>query len=61
MVHQVQQELSGPGSNGSEGVLCNPQSSPSDSLRSYQDARWVRGLSYPSLEMQSVYYTAPVD
>ena len=49
---------SGLGSNGSEGVLCIPQSSsitgtsPSDCLVSYP---W-RGR-YPSIEMQSVYST----
>ena len=56
--------LSGPGSDGNEGVLRIPQSSsitgtsPSDCLVSYQDTRWREG-SYFFAKMQSVYSTAP--
>ena len=56
---------SGPGSNGNEEVLRFPQSfsitggSPSDCLVSYP---WHSlGESYPSSEMQLVYYAAPAD
>ena len=56
---------SGPGSEGSEGVLCIPQSScitgtsPLDCLVSYPGHSL--GESYPSAEKQSVYSTAPAD
>ena len=56
---------SGPGSNGNKGVLHIPQSSsstgasPSDCLVSYPGHSL--GESYPSVEMQSVYSTAPAD
>ena len=55
---------SGPGSDGNEGVLCTSQSScitgtsPSDCLVSYT-GHSLGGGSYPSAEVQSVYYTAP--
>ena len=57
---------SGPGSNGNEGMIRIPLgpsitgTSPSDCLVSYI---WtiVRGGSYPSAEVQSVYSTAPPD
>ena len=54
------------GSNGYEGVLRNPQifnitgTSPSDCLVSYTGHLLGVG-SYPSAEMQSVYFTAPAD
>ena len=57
--------LSGPGSDGSEGILRIPQSSsitgtsPSDCLVLYPGHSL--GESYPSAEMQSVYSTAPAD
>ena len=53
-------------SDGSEGVLCIPQSSstagtsPSDCLVSYPGHSFGGG-SYPSAEVQSVYSTAPAD
>ena len=56
---------SGSGSDGNEGVLRIPQSSstagtsPSDCLVSYP-GHSLRG-SYPSAEVQSVYFTAPAD
>ena len=56
---------SGPGSDGNEGVLRIPQSSstagtsPSDCLVSYPGHSL--GGSYPSSEVQSVYFTAPAD
>ena len=55
---------SGPGNNGSEGVLDIPQSSragasPSDSLVSYSGLSL--GEYYPIEEMQSVYSTSPAD
>ena len=58
---------SGPGSDGKKGVLRIPQSSsitgtsPSDCLASYLGHSLLRGGSYPSVEMQSVYSTAPAD
>ena len=54
---------SGPESNGNEGVLRIPQrpsitgTSPSDCLVSYSGA--LIGGSYPSVEVQSVYSSAP--
>ena len=57
---------SGPGSNGSEGVLRDPQSSSitktslSDSLVTYPGHSLVVG-AYPSAEKQSMYSTAPAD
>ena len=57
--------LSGPGSDGNEGVLRIPQSSsitwasPSDCLISYPGHSLVG--SYPSAEKQSVYSTSPAD
>ena len=57
---------SGPGSDGTKGVLHIPQSSSitgtslSDCLVSYHDTRWGGG-SYSSAEKQSVYSTAPAD
>ena len=57
---------SGPGSNGNEGVLRIPQSSstagtsPSDCLVSYLGHSLGEG-SYPSVEKQLVYSTAPAD
>ena len=54
---------SGPGSDGNERVLHIPQSSsiigtsPSDCLVSYPGH--TLGKSYPSVEMQLVYFTAP--
>ena len=59
-------DLSGPGSNGNEGVLHIPQSSrteasPSDAVQYHiQDTHWGRG-SYPSAEMQLAYSTVRVD
>ena len=59
------QGQSGPGSDGNEMVLHIPQSSsingasPSDCLVSYPENSW--GVSYPSAEMQWVYFTAPAD
>ena len=60
--------LSGPGSNGNEGVLHIPQSShitgtsPSDCLMSYPGHFFCGGGgSYPSAEMQLVYSTATAD
>ena len=56
---------SGPGSNGNEGVLCIPQSSSitgtslSGCLVSYPGHSLVG--SYPSAEVQSVYFIAPAD
>ena len=56
---------SGPGSDGNESVLSIPQSlsitraSPLDCLMSYPVDSL--GRSYPSVEMQSVYFTAPAD
>ena len=54
---------SGSGSNGNEGVLHIPQSitkaASSDSLVSYPGHSL--GESYPSAEMQSVYFTAPIN
>ena len=58
--------LSGPGSNGNEGVLCIPQNSiitgPSTSncLMSYP-GHSLGGEFYPSAEMQLVYSTAQVN
>ena len=55
-----------PLSNGNEGVLCIPQSSsitrlsPSDCFALYAGHSLGRG-SYPSLEVQSMYSTSPVD
>ena len=49
---------SGPGSDGNEGVLRIPQTSPSDCLVSYP--RHSLGGSNPSAEMQLVYSTAQV-
>ena len=57
---------SGPGSNGNEEVIRIPQSpsitgtSPSDSFVSYP-GHSMRGGSYPSEEVQSVYSTALAD
>ena len=57
---------SGPGSDGNEGVLCNPKSfritetSSSDCLVSSRIFVWG-GWSYPSAEMQSVYSKALAD
>ena len=57
---------SGPGSNGNEGVLRIPQSSsitgtlPSEFLVLYP-GHSLRGGSYLSAEVQSVYSTAPTD
>ena len=57
---------SGPGSNSNEWVLRIPQSfsiteaSPLDGLMSYPGHSWV-GESYPPVEMQLVYSTAPID
>ena len=57
---------SGPGSDVNEGVLRIPQSdritgtSPSDCLVSYLGQTLGVG-SYPSIEVQSVYSTAPAD
>ena len=54
---------SGPGSDDNEGVLCIPQSanitgaSPSDCLMSYPGHSL--GESYPSVEIQLLYSTAP--
>ena len=54
-----------PGSNGNEGVLHIPQgpsitgTSPSDCLVSYPGHS--SGGSYPSAEVQSVYFTDPAD
>ena len=56
---------SGPGSDGNEGVLCIPRNSSitgalsSDYLMSYTGHSLTD--SYPSVERQSVYSTAPVD
>ena len=56
---------SGPRKDGSEGVLCIPQSSsitgtsPSDCLMSYPEHSL--GESYPSAEKQLVYSIAPAD
>ena len=56
---------SGYGSDSNEGVLCIPQSSsfteasPLDCLVSYPGHSL--GESYPSAEIQSVYYTVPAD
>ena len=56
---------SGPGSDGNEGGLCILQSSSitgtskSDCLVSYPEHSL--GVSYPSVEMQSVYSAAPAD
>ena len=58
-------ELSGPRSNGNEGVLCFPQSSSSTGISlsggliSYPEH--LLGESYASAEMQLVYSTAPTD
>ena len=57
---------SGPWSNGNEEVLLIPQSpsitgtSPSDCLVSYLGHLLGSG-SYPSAEVQSMYFTAPAD
>ena len=57
--------LSGPGSDGNEGVLCIPRSSsitvtsPLDCLLSYLGSSLAE--SYHSAEMQSVYSASPVD
>ena len=57
--------MSGPGSNGNEGVLRIPQgpsitgNSPWDYLVLYSGHSL--GGSYPSAEVQSVYSTAPAD
>ena len=57
--------LSGPGSDGNQGVVHIPKScsmtrtSPSDCLVSYP-VHSLRG-SYPSGRMQSVYFTGPAD
>ena len=54
-----------PGNDGNKGVLRIPQSSsnygasPLNCLMLYQGHSL--GKSYPSAEMQSVYYIAPVD
>ena len=56
---------SGPGSDGNKGVLRISQStgvtgaSPSDCLVTYPGHSLEE--SYPSAEMQSVYFTAPTD
>ena len=50
------QGLSGPTSDGNEGVL---RILPSDGWMSYQDTLYAE--FYPSAEMQSVYYTAPAE
>ena len=58
--------LSGPGSDGNEGVLNIPKSSGTngdsqlDCLMPYS-RHLVGRESYPSAEMQSVYSTAPAD
>ena len=57
---------SGPGNDGNEEVLHIPQTSnitgtsPSACLVFYP-GQTLSGVSYPSAEMQSVYYTAPAD
>ena len=57
---------SGPRSNGNERVLCIPKrpsitgTSPSDCFVSYP-GHSLREGSYPSVEVQSVYSTAPAD
>ena len=59
--------MSGPESDGNEGVLYIPQSSSiteasaSDCLMSYLGHSVVVGGSYPSEEVQSVYSTTSVD
>ena len=56
---------SGPESDGNENVLCIPQSSritgasSSNYLVPYPEHSL--GKSYPSAEVQSVYFAAPVD
>ena len=56
---------SGPGSDGSKGVLCIPQNSsitgasPSDCLVSYLGHSLEE--SYPSAEMETVYSTVPAN
>ena len=56
---------SGPASDANEGVRCIPQSSsitgasPSDCLVSYPGHSLEQ--SYPSAEMQSMYFAAPAD
>ena len=56
--------LSGPGSNGNEGVLHIPQSSSitrvptSDCLMSYPGYSLKDNESYPTVEIQSVYSMA---
>ena len=55
---------SGPGSNGNKGVFCIPQNvrtgfSALDCLVQYLE--YSLGESYPSVEMQLVYFTAPAD
>ena len=57
--------MSGPGSEGKERVLSVPQSSsiteasPLDCLVSYPEH--LLGKSYPSTEIESVYYAALAD
>ena len=59
-------DQSGPGSDGNEGVLCIPQissiigASTPDRLVSY-DGHSLGSVSYPSVEMQSVYSSAPTE
>ena len=58
-------DQSGPESNGNEGVLHIPQSSrtgvsPSDSFVLYPEHS-LSNRSYPSAEMQSVYFTVSAD
>ena len=71
MVVTIQQSAttpgqSGPGNDGKEGVLCIRQSScitrttPSDCLVSYPEHS-LEEESYPTIEKQSVYSTAPTD
>ena len=58
-------DQSGPGNDGIKGVLCIPQSSsitgtsPSDCLVSYPEH--LLGESYPSTEVQYMYFTALAD
>ena len=55
---------SGPGFNGSEGVLHIPQSSKTAALQSdylVSKSGHSLGDSYPSIGMQSVSFTAPAD
>ena len=66
LIDKILSSATTPGSNSNEGELHIPESSkitetlPLDCFVSYQDT-YLRGRSYSSTEMQSVYFTASAE